>query len=226
MGITLNNITKCYEKNKYKVMALENINLEIEEGEFIAIMGTSGAGKSTLLNILGCIDIQTSGTYHFFGKDIGMCTAKELAEIRNSQIGFILQDFGLISYKTVYDNVAIPLQISHKKRKQHEMQMQIKKALERVGILNLAKRKPSELSGGQKQRVAIARAIVQNPKIILADEPTGNLDKKTSEQIMEQFVKLNKMGTTILIVTHDIHIAEYCEKIITIEDGKINNWID
>lgn len=221
MSIVLENIIKQYGEKENIVTALNKICLEIQDGEFVAIMGTSGAGKTTLLNIIGCIDVPSSGKYLLAGKDISKCKDKELSVIRNQNIGFVLQDFGLIGHKTVFDNVAVPLLVGTKHYSNSEIKKYVKDALKKAGIVDLADKKAYKLSGGQKQRVAIARAMVCKPGMILADEPTGNLDKKTSDMIMEQFAKVNQQGTTVIIVTHDEHVAGYCTRQIQIEDGKL-----
>lgn len=201
----------CYPKS----------SLEVHDGDFVAVMGTSGAGKTTLLNIIGCMDTSSSGCYMFYGKEISKCKDPELSEIRNEQIGFGLQDFGLIAYKSVFDNVAVPLLVGKKRYHRTEVRKKVLTALEKTGIVNLAGRKAYKLSGGQKQRVSIARALVNRPNVLLADEPTGNLDRKTSEMIMEQLAKVNEGGTTVMLVTHDEKVAGYCRRLIQIEDGKL-----
>lgn len=221
MSIILDHVSKSYGEAENKVNALHEVSLEVHNGEFMAIMGTSGAGKTTLLNIIGCIDTPDFGRYLFCGKEILTCSDKELSEIRNEQIGFVLQDFGLIAYKNVFDNVAVPLLVGKKHYNKAQMKKKVLTALEKTGIRNLAGRKAYKLSGGQKQRVSIARALVNNPDVLLADEPTGNLDRKTSEMIMEQLAKVNERGTTVIIVTHDEKVAGYCRRLIQIEDGKI-----
>ena len=221
MSIILNHVSKIYGKAESKVIALNEVSLEVKNGDFMAIMGTSGAGKTTLLNIIGCIDTPDAGRYMFFGKEISKCKDKELSEIRNEHIGFVLQDFGLIAYKSVFDNVAVPLLVGKRHYNRAEIKRKTMAALEKAGIVNLAGRKAYKLSGGQKQRVSIARALVNNPDVILADEPTGNLDRKTSEMIVEQLAKVNESGTTVIIVTHDEKVAGYCKRVILIEDGRI-----
>lgn len=221
MSIILDHVSKVYGEAESKVNALNEISLEIHNGDFVAVMGTSGAGKTTLLNIIGCIDTPDAGHYMFYEKEILKCTDKELSEIRNEHIGFVLQDFGLIAYKNVFDNVAVPLLVGKKHYNRAEIKKKVRIALEKTGIANLAGRKAYKLSGGQKQRVSIARALVNNPDVLLADEPTGNLDRKTSEMIMDQLTKVNKSGTTVILVTHDEKIAGYCKRLILIEDGKI-----
>lgn len=221
MGIELKNLYKFYGEKENQVKALNDVTMTIHDGELVAIMGTSGAGKSTLLNIVGCIEHMTGGEYLLDGENISKLSESQLAEIRNKKIGFILQDYGLINYKSVIDNVAVPLLVGRQKYKKDEIKEKVNEALKKAGITSLGKRKAYKLSGGQKQRVAIARALVQKPSIILADEPTGSLDCRTSDEIMNELVKANENGTTILIVTHDENVAKYCKRVIHIEDGKI-----
>ncbi|MBN1053554.1 ABC transporter ATP-binding protein [Clostridium botulinum] len=217
--IGLKDIKKIYGKKDYETVALQSINLEISEGESIAIMGTSGSGKSTLLNILGCLDTQTSGSYFFNGNSINTFKEKELAKLRNSSFGFIVQSFALIDDFTVYENVVIPLDYSKNKKKKSEVINLLKK----LGIDEKINKTPKELSGGQCQRVAIARALVNDPEVILADEPTGSLDGRTGQEIMNILLDLNKKGKTLIIVTHDLNIAKQCHRIVNIVDGKIIN---
>ena len=221
MGILqLHNITKIYNDGKSNaVTALNEIELIIEQGEFLAIVGKSGSGKSTLLHILGGLDTPTSGDVIYNGEMMNYTNINRLASYRNSKVGFVLQDFGLLSQETVIENVCVPLlfsdcPITKMKRKSLD-------ELKLVGIDDLAKRKVTQLSGGQKQRVAIARALVNNPDIILADEPTGALDSKTSYEIISLLEELNKQGKTVVIVTHDLSIAKRCGRVIEIVDGKI-----
>lgn len=221
MGILqLHNITKIYNDGKSNaVTALNEIELIIEQGEFLAIVGKSGSGKSTLLHILGGLDTPTSGDVIYNGEMMNYTNINRLASYRNSKVGFVLQDFGLLSRETVIENVCVPLlfsdcPITKMKRKALD-------ELKLVGIDDLAKRKVTQLSGGQKQRVAIARALVNNPDIILADEPTGALDSKTSYEIISLLEELNQQGKTVVIVTHDLSIAKRCGRVIEIVDGKI-----
>lgn len=219
MGIiSLKNINKIYGQDDYKVVALDNINLEVEKGELIAIMGPSGSGKSTLLNILGFMDIATTGEYYFEGKNIASCPKDVLAKIRNEKIGFVFQNFNLIYDMNIIDNVALPITYSKDKRNAKQRSL---KVLELLGLGKHTHKTPDKLSGGQKQRVAIARALVNNPEIILADEPTGALDKATGIEILDELKRINKEGKTVIIITHDIEIANMCNKIIRIVDGRI-----
>lgn len=217
--IELNHITKEYRTDNIVTPALSNINLKIEQGEFVSIMGASGSGKTTLLNIMGCMDVPTAGTYLFDGKDLSREKENNLSAIRGKRIAFVFQHFALIDDYTVFENVEMPLikqSVSKTVRQQ-----KIQSALEAVGIKSLSKKKATHISGGQKQRVAIARAIACGADVILADEPTGALDSKTGKEIMELFTKLNAEGKTIILITHDRKIAEYAKRLITIQDGRI-----
>ncbi|MGN7327993.1 ABC transporter ATP-binding protein [Bacillus pumilus] len=216
--IQLSNVTKSYEVAQEAFDVLSEIDLVIEKGEYMSIMGPSGSGKSTLMNIIGCLDRPTTGQYHFQGRELSAAKDQDLAVIRNQFIGFVFQQFHLLPRLNARRNVELPMiyaGISQKERKERaEM------ALEKVGLADRMKHMPSELSGGQKQRVAIARAIVNKPKLILADEPTGALDSKTSFSIMEQFTKLNEEGTTIVLVTHEEEIAAYTNRTVVVRDGR------
>ncbi|AVI40728.1 ABC transporter ATP-binding protein [Bacillus pumilus] len=217
--IQLSNVTKSYEVVQEAFDVLSEIDLVIEKGEYMSIMGPSGSGKSTLMNIIGCLDRPTTGQYHFQGRELSAAKDQDLAVIRNQFIGFVFQQFHLLPRLNARRNVELPMiyaGISQKERKERaEM------ALEKVGLADRMKHMPSELSGGQKQRVAIARAIVNKPKLILADEPTGALDSKTSFSIMEQFTKLNEEGTTIVLVTHEEEIAAYTNRTVVVRDGRL-----
>ena len=215
--IKLNNISKTYGVNDAKVNAISDVSLTIKEGELVAIVGKSGSGKSTLLNIIGCIDKPTTGEYFIDGNNTKNSREKELARNRNKLIGFVLQYFGLVNSYTVYENVELPLLYGKTKNKKEK----ITNILKKLDILEKKDKLPSELSGGQNQRVAIARALVNNPKLILADEPTGALDINTSQQVMGILLQLNKEGKTVIIVTHDENISKQCDRIIRIEDGCI-----
>lgn len=218
--IRLNKISKIYNKGKSNAFqALTDINIEIADGELVAIIGTSGAGKSTLLHILACIDSYESGEYYIDDTLVKNCSEKKLAQIRNKKIGMVMQDFALVDDFSALQNVMLPLDFS--KSKVSEKKEECLKALQAVGMEKFAHHQANKLSGGQKQRVAIARAIVNEPSIILADEPTGALDSKTSVEIMELFKSLNAAGRTVIIVTHDMKIAQQCKRVIRIEDGKI-----
>lgn len=217
--IELKDIKKDYRNDTIVTHALSGVDLKIDVGEFVAIMGTSGSGKTTLLNIIGCMDIPTSGTYCFENMQLNNVTEKKLSSIRGKKISFIFQHFALIDDYTVFENVEIPLIkqfLSKSERKK-----KVLSALELVGISDLEKKKPTQISGGQKQRVAIARAIVCGADTILADEPTGALDSTTSKEIMQLFLELNAMGKTIILITHDRNVAAYANRLIAIEDGRI-----
>ncbi len=217
--ISIRNLNKVYKTGSVEVHALKNVNLEIEHGEFIAIMGQSGSGKSTLMNILGCLDRPSSGEYLLEGIDIKNQSQDELSLIRNKKIGFVFQAFNLIPRTNVLRNVELPMIYAKTKtsyRKQRAVEL-----LEKVGLGDRINHLPNELSGGQKQRVAIARALANNPPIILADEPTGNLDTRSSEEIMEIFRNLNKEGSSVILVTHEPDIAEYADRVIVFRDGLI-----
>ena len=219
--IEIKNINKTYNKGKANAFqALKDVSLTIEDGEMVAIIGKSGAGKSTLMHIIGCIDDFESGTYILNGNDISSIKEGKRAKIRNKDIGIVMQDFALVEDYTAIENVMIPLYFSKGKLLESKKSI-AKKALEKVGIGELASKRVNKLSGGQKQRVAIARAIVNNPSILLADEPTGALDVKTSAEIMGVFKELNEQGITIIIITHDMEVAEGCERVIEISDGQI-----
>ena len=219
MLLELKNIYKNYIQGTMEVPVLKDINLCVEEGEYVAIMGPSGSGKSTLMNIIGCIDKPTSGTYLLDDVEIEKCKDKELSEVRNQKIGFVFQNFNLLPRQSALDNVALPLQYAKvpiKKRKQKAKEM-----LEMVDLADRVSFKPTQLSGGQKQRVAIARAMVADPKILLADEPTGALDSKSGLQVMELFDTLHKQGVTIIMITHSDEIASYADRVVKFIDGEL-----
>ena len=215
--IAVENLSKTYDSGALSVSALREVSFEIEKREFVAIMGPSGSGKSTLMNLLGCLDLPTTGNYHLEEVDIGSLKPNQLAEIRNQRIGFVFQSFNLLPRATALENTELPL-LYGRVANSTEMAMQ---ALERVGLKHRAKHKPTELSGGEKQRVAIARALVNKPAIILADEPTGNLDSVTGEEIMSLFHELNSEAVTLILVTHETEIAQQAKRIIKMKDGRI-----
>ena len=217
--IVVENLHKVYKMGDVDVHALKGITLTIKKGEFISVMGPSGSGKSTFMNILGCLDKPTSGRYLLEGNDISSLDKDELANIRNKKIGFVFQNFNLLSRSTAIENVELPLiynGISSDKRSKHA-----KEALFMLGLDGREKHYPTQLSGGEQQRVAIARAIINKPSIILADEPTGNLDSNTSIELMEIFKRLNKDGKTIIMITHETDIAAYAERVVMFRDGKV-----
>ena len=215
--VFLKGITKSYVIGKRKIDVLKGISLEIKKGEFLSLMGPSGAGKSTLLNIIGCLDRPTTGVYLLDGIDVNTLSDNELAEIRNKKIGFVFQNFNLIPRLSAIKNVELPLLYS--KVAADERKKRAFFYLQKVGLSDRADHMPSELSGGEQQRVAIARALINNPIIILADEPTGNLDSKTGQEIMDIFSSIHKDGTTIIMVTHEMTIAKRAERVVTIKDG-------
>ena len=215
--IELENITKIYRMGKVEVPALRGVTLSIKQGEMVAIIGASGSGKSTLMNIIGFLDTPTLGRYTFQGADVSQLNDNKLAEMRSKKLGFVFQEYNLLSRASALSNVELPL-IYSGARQRHKRATE---ALERVGLGARAKHKPTELSGGEQQRVAIARALVNNPDIILADEPTGNLDSATTDEIISVFRKLNQEGITVVLVTHEMDIAEQTQRIIRLYDGKI-----
>jgi putative ABC transport system ATP-binding protein len=217
--IQLTDIYKIYPMGEESVHALDGVSLEIQEGEFVAIIGQSGSGKSTCMNIIGCLDVPTSGSYFLNGRDVSGLKGDEQALIRNKTLGFVFQQYNLIQKLTVLENVELPL--VYRGVPEKERRSLARGALERVGILEKARSLPSQLSGGQQQRVSIARALVGNPPVILADEPTGALDSKTGREVLELLRRLNTEGGTIVLITHDMGVAERAGRIISLSDGKI-----
>jgi len=215
--IKVEKLAKTYQMGEQKVSALDGVDFSIEKGEFVAIMGPSGSGKSTLMNLLGCLDLPSSGIYRLEKLDIQDLKPDQLAEVRNRRIGFVFQSFNLLPRATALENTELPL-LYGRVPKSTEIAFQ---ALERVGLAHRAKHKPTELSGGERQRVAIARALVNSPAIILADEPTGNLDSTTGKEILNLFLELNQEGVTLILVTHEQKIAEQAKRIMQMRDGKI-----
>ena len=219
--IEVNNVTKHYLLGTQTVEALRGVSFRIKQGEFLAIMGPSGSGKSTLMNIIGCLDSPTNGTYHLNNKEVSTLEGDELAGIRNKEIGFVFQNFHLLARNSALDNVMLPLKYAGFKKED-----QLKKAkdtLSKVGLESRMSHQPSELSGGQQQRVAIARALVNNPSILFADEPTGNLDSQTGHDVMQLFHNLHQQGQTIILITHESEIASEAERVIYIKDGLIES---
>jgi len=219
--IHIENIVKSYIMGRQNLPVLKGISLDIFKNEYVALMGPSGSGKSTLMNILGCLDTPTSGKYILNGNDVSKMEDNQLAEIRNQEIGFVFQQFNLLPRLSALENVALPLVYAGLSRK--ERNQRAKDVLEKVSLTDRSHHKPNELSGGQSQRVAIARALVNNPSIILADEPTGNLDSKTSFEIMEIFGKIHQTGNTVILVTHEEDIANFAHRIIRLRDGVVES---
>lgn len=217
--IKISKVYKIYSRGKNQVYALNNINISIQKGEFVTIIGQSGSGKSTLMNIIGCLDTPTKGNYFILNHDVSSLNDKLLSSLRNKTIGFIFQGFNLISSLSAIENVELPLLYRGIDRKRRKLIAE--RCLEKVGLSHRIDHKPKEMSGGQQQRVAIARAIAASPSIILADEPTGNLDSKSGKEILEILNKLNTLGHTVILVTHDNNIASHAHRIIKISDGKI-----
>ena len=220
MILELKHIYKDYQPDKMIVPVLKDVNLSVDEGEYVAIMGPSGSGKTTLMNIIGCLDKATSGRYILAGQDVDRYRDNQMSDLRLNYIGFVFQNFNLMPRMTALDNVALPLTYAGiSKKRRREMAYH---ALDRVGLAERVNFRPTQLSGGQKQRVAIARAIVNSRKVLLADEPTGALDSKSGKQVMELFDRLNEEGVTILMITHDASIAEYAKRVVRIHDGQIS----
>jgi putative ABC transport system ATP-binding protein len=217
--IKVENLTKVYQLGKQEVRALSGVTFKIMPNEFVAVMGPSGSGKSTLLNLIGCLDTPSEGEYYLSGKLVSTLSENELAHIRNSEIGFVFQVFNLLPRATAFHNVELP--IIYKGEGKKERALKTQKALKMVEMDHRMHHRPSELSGGERQRVAIARALVNNPSLLLADEPTGNLDSKTGQEILNLFHKIHSQGNTIIMVTHDMDIAQQAQRIIFVRDGKI-----
>lgn len=217
MIIEINNLNKTYKNGEMDVPVLHDVCLSVDQGEFVSIMGPSGSGKSTLMNIIGCLDRPTSGTYLFNGEDVSSMTDDQLSDLRNRGVGFVFQQFNLLPRETAVENVSLPLVYANVPAKERELRARA--ALERVNLSDRADFLPTQLSGGQKQRVAVARALVNNPSILLADEPTGALDSKSGEQLMDLFCELNKQGTTIVMITHERGVANYAQRVLLMNDG-------
>jgi putative ABC transport system ATP-binding protein len=219
--VHLKDIHKTYDSGEVQVHAVRGVTLDLHKGEFMAVMGASGSGKSTLMNTLGCLDRPTRGEYLLDGVDVSGLDRNELADLRNAKLGFVFQGFNLLSRTTARENVELPMLYGKSRVSPHEMEERAMYCLDIVGLSNRADHFPSQLSGGQQQRVAIARALVNNPQVLLADEPTGNLDSKTSVEVMGVFQKLNDQGITIVMVTHELDIAQYCKRNLIMRDGKV-----
>ncbi len=219
MLIEIRDLVKVYEMGDVQVRALDGVSVDLDRGEFIAIMGPSGSGKSTLMNLIGCLDTATSGDYRLNGQEVSRLDDDELARIRNKEIGFVFQTFNLLSRTSALENVEVPLVYAGISR--HERHRRAKEMLEHVGLADRMHHQPNELSGGQRQRVAVARALVNIPSILLADEPTGNLDSRTGEEIMALFDELNRAGNTIVLVTHEEDIARHARRTIRLRDGRV-----
>ena len=220
-ALSLKDVVKTYKMGADRVQALRGVSLDIVKNEYVAVMGPSGSGKSTLMNVIGCLDVPTSGKYYLEGRMVADMTENQLAEIRNRLIGFVFQTFNLLPRANVFQNVELPLVYAGVPRSQRRRRAE--KAIERVGLGDRLKHKPNQLSGGQRQRVAIARALVNNPSIILADEPTGNLDSKTGDEIIAVLDELHKSGQTIILVTHEDYIARHAQRTVRLKDGSIES---
>jgi ABC-type lipoprotein export system ATPase subunit len=224
MMIELCDISKTYNLGEVDVPVLRGISLQVGRGDLVALMGASGSGKSTLMNILGCLDRPTSGEYLLEGREISGITSRERARLRNRMIGFVFQSFNLLVRMTAFENVLMPLMYSRERPSEREMERRTVDLLQKVGLADRQHHKPSQLSGGEQQRVAIARSLINRPQILFADEPTGNLDSHTSEEILQVFQQLNKEdGITLIIVTHDPTVAQHAQRIIRIKDGRIES---
>jgi putative ABC transport system ATP-binding protein len=219
--VAVSDLTKTYVVGQTAVPALRGVSLAIDSGEFVAVMGSSGSGKSTLMNLLGCLDAPSSGTYHLAGQDVLRLSSNKLAAVRNTSIGFVFQQFNLLARATALENVELPMVYAGLGRR--ERGRRARKALAQVGLSEREHHRPSQLSGGQQQRVAIARALVNQPLLLLADEPTGALDSITSEEIMAALVRLNEGGLTVVVVTHDPEVARYARRIIHFKDGRVTS---
>ncbi|MGI5888686.1 MAG: ABC transporter ATP-binding protein [Oscillospiraceae bacterium] len=220
MILELKDICKTYYDEGLEVPVLHDITFDVAEGEFVSIMGPSGSGKSTLLNIIGCLDLPTSGTYLLDGSNVGEKNDNELAEIRNRCIGFVFQSFNLLPHETALENVELPLLYAGVPAKEREERA--RKSLESVGLSDRVNFLPTQLSGGQRQRVAVARAMINSPRLLLADEPTGALDSKSGTQLMELFTELNRDGMTIVMITHELRVAKYAGRILVLKDGRLS----
>jgi putative ABC transport system ATP-binding protein len=223
VAVRLDEVRKTYRSGEVEVHAVRGVSIEIERGEFVALMGSSGSGKSTLMNILGCLDRPTAGRYYLDGEDVSSLSRDELADVRNRKLGFVFQNFNLLARTSALENVELPLLYSDVSLTNAELRAKAEQVLAAVGLEGRGDHTPSQLSGGQQQRVAIARALINNPEVLLADEPTGNLDSRTSVEVMEIFQSLNEKGITIIMVTHEPDIASYARRNIVMKDGMVRN---
>jgi putative ABC transport system ATP-binding protein len=219
--IQVQDIHKTYHTGDVDVQAVRGVSLEVSKGEFVALMGASGSGKSTMMNIIGCLDRPTRGTYLLDGIDVSQLSRDELADIRNQKLGFVFQGFNLLARTSALENVELPMLYTRQRLAAHSQRERALKALDTVGLADRADHKPNQLSGGQQQRVAIARALSNQPSLLLADEPTGNLDTRTSADIMGVFQKLNDLGMTIVMVTHELDVAQYTKRMVVMRDGQV-----
>ena len=219
--IRLRNVVKTYRTGEVDVHAVRGVSLDIHRGDFVAIMGASGSGKSTLMNVLGCLDQPTTGDYLLDGVNVSALSRSQLAKLRNRKLGFVFQSFNLLARTTALENVELPMFYTHPLISLGTQRRRAEAALEKVGLAGRAGHRPSQLSGGQQQRVAIARALVNQPELVLADEPTGNLDSRTSIEIMGLFQELNEAGITVVMVTHELEIAAYCKRVVVMRDGAV-----
>ena len=223
VAVRLEDIRKTYRTGEVKVHAVRGVSIEIGQGEFVALMGSSGSGKSTLMNILGCLDRPTAGRYFLDGEDVSSLSRDELADVRNQKLGFVFQNFNLLARTSALENVELPLLYSSEALTNMQLREKAEQVLSAVGLEGRGDHTPSQLSGGQQQRVAIARALINDPEVLLADEPTGNLDSRTSVEVMEIFQKLNEKGITIVMVTHEADIAAYARRNIVMKDGLVKS---
>jgi len=220
-AVRLDNVEKTYRTGEVDVYAVRGVSLEIARAEFVALMGASGSGKSTLMNILGCLDRPTSGHYFLDGEDVSSLSRDQLADVRNHKLGFVFQNFNLLARTSALENVELPLLYAAQRLSNAELRTRAERVLEAVGLQGRGDHHPSQLSGGQQQRVAIARALINNPEVLLADEPTGNLDSRTSIEVMEIFQRLNEEGITVIMVTHEPDIASYARRNVVMRDGRL-----
>lgn len=223
VAVRLEDVRKTYQTGEVEVQAVRSVSIEIKPGEFVALMGSSGSGKSTLMNILGCLDRPTAGRYYLDGEDVSSLSRDELADVRNRKLGFVFQNFNLLARTSALENVELPLLYSEQPLTNAQLRDKAEKVLAAVGLQGRGDHTPSQLSGGQQQRVAIARALINDPEVLLADEPTGNLDSRTSVEVMEIFQSLNEKGITIIMVTHEADIASYARRNIVMKDGLVKS---